>query len=57
MTDSVQSVGFLRTIVGLFFPVWKWTLEVDSASFTDIKDRAGGDEVKIKQIMLDMLQI
>jgi len=31
------------------------TLNIDSASFTDIKDRAGGDEEKIKQIMLEIV--
>jgi len=31
------------------------TLNIDSASFTDIKDRAAGDEEKIKTIMLDIV--
>jgi len=31
------------------------TLNIDSASFTDIKDRAEGDEKKIEQIMLDIV--
>ncbi len=31
------------------------TLNIDAASFTDIKDRADGDEAKIKQIMRDIV--
>lgn len=31
------------------------TLNIDSASFTDISNRAGGDPEKIKQIMLDIV--
>jgi L-erythro-3,5-diaminohexanoate dehydrogenase len=31
------------------------TLNIDSASFTDIKERAGHDEAKIKEIMLDIV--
>jgi len=31
------------------------TLNIDSASFTDISTRAGGDEEKIKQIMFDIV--
>jgi len=31
------------------------TLNVDSASFTDIKARAGGDHEKIKEIMFDIV--
>ncbi|MDR0830420.1 MAG: L-erythro-3,5-diaminohexanoate dehydrogenase [Prevotellaceae bacterium] len=31
------------------------TLNIDSASFTDISARAGGDEEKIKEIMLDIV--
>jgi L-erythro-3,5-diaminohexanoate dehydrogenase (EC 1.4.1.11) len=31
------------------------TLNIDSASFTQIKEQAGGDEAKIKEIMLDIV--
>ncbi len=31
------------------------TLNVDSASFTQIKEQAGGDDEKIKEIMLDIV--
>ena len=31
------------------------TLNIDSASFTDISNRAGGDPEKIKEIMLDIV--
>ena len=31
------------------------TLNIDSASFTQINDQAGGDEEKIKEIMLDIV--
>ena len=31
------------------------TLNVDSASFTQIKEQAGGDEEKIKEIMFDIV--
>ena len=31
------------------------TLNVDSASFTQIKEQAGGDHEKIKEIMLDIV--
>jgi L-erythro-3,5-diaminohexanoate dehydrogenase len=32
------------------------TLNIDSASFTDIEQRAGGDEKKIAEIMLDIVE-
>ncbi|MCL2510949.1 MAG: L-erythro-3,5-diaminohexanoate dehydrogenase [Bacteroidales bacterium] len=32
------------------------TLNIDSASFTDIKERAGHDEEKIKEIMFDIVE-